>query len=486
MDNQPLIRQYNLVRSGVSFANKPITNEHGFARNHLASLPPRRSVVVLLALWFALSGSPFARADFSMPGVVSAASVSGQFLVTSLPGFSPLAFTPGVTTNENLVRLDPALLAVSADRIRQSLLQKLGVDPSAPWSGKIYLVVSPAQSLDENVEIASSRFEDGWDYHVLLPDILPRDRLARALTGALLLEYANRNATDRSAEVPPWLVEGLSQELLASSLQDVILSAPDQSVNGLPFDNLTTTSHSLDTLAAARAVVQNDAVLTFNQLSWPTDSQLSGDDGGVYRASAQLFVDELLALPNGGAKLRNLLASLPSYYNWQTAFWSAFNGNFSTPLQVEKWWALQTVLFASRSPGQQWTPAASREKLDEILSVTVDLRSSSNSLPTSTEISLQNVIEDFGPAQQMAILQTKLRDLEMAQFRMTPSLAVLTAEYRNTLAGYLGESRTTRNAQLANKNAAMKISAPETLQRLDTLDARRRAFAFANQVGTTE
>ena len=34
--------------------------------------------------------------------------------------------------------------------------------------------------------------------------------------------------------------------------------------------------------------------LTFEELSWPTDAQVSGADGGVYRASAQLFVNDLL------------------------------------------------------------------------------------------------------------------------------------------------------------------------------------------------
>ena len=48
-------------------------------------------------------------------------------------------------------------------------------------------------------------------------------------------------------------------------------------------------------LAAARRVLQDRPALTFDQLSWPDDAQLSGDDGGVYRASAQLFVNALLS-----------------------------------------------------------------------------------------------------------------------------------------------------------------------------------------------
>jgi hypothetical protein len=267
--------------------------------------------------------------------------------------------------------------------------------------------------------------------------------------------------------------------MLADNLQELILAAPDHAEDGLAVARTATTESGMDPVAGARAIFQSDSILTFSQLSWPTDDQLAGNDGGLYRASAQLFVDELLALHGGSAKMRAFLAALPQYYNWQTAFWQAYGENFSTPLETEKWWALQSVLFESRSPGPQWTAAASREKLDEILSVTVDYRYGSTNLPVRAEISLQNVISTFDYAQQTEILEGKLRDLELAQFRMAPALAVLTAEYRNTLAGYLGELHPTRREMALNKRAAGRVPAGETLSRLDALDARRRAIALA-------
>ncbi len=433
----------------------------------------------MLGVW--LAPAAFARAEFPLPNITSACSVSGQFLVTAPQSFfSPLAYLPEIETNENFLRLEPALLAVTADRVRESLLHQLGVNPAAQWSGKIYLTLHPARAADENIEIFSSRFGNGWDYHVVLPDIVPRDRLARTLTGVLLLELANRNATDRSAEVPPWLVDGFAQELFAGNMQDMFLTTPNQTVNGMPYAWMNETNRSLDALAGARQVLQNYSILTFSQLSWPSETQLSGDDGGAYRASAQLFVHELLALPNGGAKLRTLLELLPRYYNWQTAFWPAFHENFSTPLQVEKWWALQSVIFASRSPGPQWTAQASREKLDEILSVAVEYRGASNNMPAYASVSLQSVIQNFDSARQTEILQTKLRDLEMAQFRMAPSLAVLTARYRDALAGYMGQPRPVRGT-VQLRHAPEKVSARATLVKLDALDAQRRTIALAAQ-----
>ena len=73
--------------------------------------------------------------------------------------------------------------------------------------------------------------------------------------------------------------------------------------------------------------------------------------------------------------------------------------------------------FAARDPGPQWTPAVSREKLDEILSVPVDMRAASNDLPAHAEISLQAVIRNFDSARQTEILQTKLRDLGTGAIR---------------------------------------------------------------------
>ena len=438
-------------------------------------------MVALLALLFAFSFPRLACADFPLPGVVSANSGSGQFVVTATPEVSTLGTLLETDTNVDIVRLEPALLAVSADRVRESFLQKIGVDPSAPWGGKIFLALHPAKSLDEDVEIFSSRFGNGWNYNVLLPDTLPRERLARALTGVLLLEYANRTATDRSTEIPPWLVQGLSEELLNGNFKELILSTPDQAVNGMPLSFVDSTGHAMDPLAHARAVFHDYSILSFTQLSWPTDEQLYGDDGGAYNASAQLFVNDLLALRNGPAKMRTMLQLLPRYYNWQTAFWPAYHENFSTPLQVEKWWALQSVVFASRSPGPQWNAAASKETLDEILSVAVDYRRGSNSPPFRAEVSLQNVIQNFDFTHQAEILQLKLRDLELAQLRMAPALAVLTAEYRSVLASYLGQPLPAHGSRQLNRRAPVKISAPAALKILNALDARRRNLTFADR-----
>ncbi|MGH7981195.1 MAG: hypothetical protein ACREE6_17605, partial [Limisphaerales bacterium] len=390
----------------------------------------KRSSVALLACLCILGLPRSARADGSIPGMITADSVSGQFVVVGSPTISPLASLPDVATNQQFVRLDPPLLAVSAERIKNALLRKLGVNSDLMQGGTIFLTLKPASALDEDVAVFPTQLSGHWVYHVVLPDILPRERLARALTSVILMDYANRYAGPRLAQAPPWLVEGFSRELLAETMQDVILSVPDEIVNSISVDPVSFTKKGMDPLASMRAIFDTYSILTFQQLSWPTDLELSDEDSGVYRASAQLFVDQLLDIRNGPAKMRALLDRLPRFYNWQTSFFSAFHQDFRMPLDVEKWWALQTVIFAANVHGPQWTPSFSREKLDQILSVAADFRSSSNSMPVRAEVSLQDVIKNFDSETQSEILTGKLHDLEVAQFRMSRSMAILAAEYR--------------------------------------------------------
>src|SRR5277367_1012166 len=168
--------------------------------------------MLVCALLFPL----LARAQFPQADNNYTRSVSGQFIAVAPAQFSRLAGMPRVAADTNLVRLDSALLTVSAERIKNSVYHRLEIKPDAPWRGQVYLVVHPAQSLDENVTIISRFSVEGCSYRVELPDVLSRRRFTRAMTGVILLEFANRNAQSHSAEIPAWLTDGLSEEMLAA------------------------------------------------------------------------------------------------------------------------------------------------------------------------------------------------------------------------------------------------------------------------------
>ena len=188
-------------------------------------------------LLFPLAG----RAQFSQTDGNPTRSISGQFIVHGPAQVSRLANLPRVAADTNFVRLEPALLAVSAERIKVSLYHRLKIGTGTPWRGQIYLAVHPAQSLDENVTIISRLSTDGCSYRVELPDVLSRRRFTRAMTGVIMLEFANRNFQSHSAEIPAWLTDGLSEEMLAAGSPETNLSAPDKLVNGLPVTQINTT-----------------------------------------------------------------------------------------------------------------------------------------------------------------------------------------------------------------------------------------------------
>jgi len=423
----------------------------------------------------------------------SVRSVSGQFIVSAIPGDSPLLHRAGFAADTNLVRLEPALLAVSAERFKFALWSRLGLRSGSPWSGRIYLTLYPARTTNDEVNIEIIPAPDAWSYRMQLPDLVTRTRYARALTGVLLLEIANRanHDTAHSAELPSWLTDGLSRQILGSESAKIILSAPSKKTDGL-FLSLSTPSENsdglflsrvdnqergVDPLADARRTLQDFPALTYDELCWPSDAQMNGNDGGAYLASAQLFVDSLLGLQSGTEKMRALLDQLPGCLNWQTAFYAAFQQQFKRPLDVEKWWSLRVIRFAARDPGPRWTTAASRERMADLLAVPVEYRENPDGPPEHTVVSLQNAIRNFQPAQLTAILEIKRRDFELAQFRMAQPFAVLADGYRTVITDFLGEGRKSSRPVLTGKRVVSShrgLSVAETVNRLDILDARRR------------
>lgn len=408
-------------------------------------------------------------------------SVSGQFVVAAIPGESPLLHRADLAGDANLVRLEPALLAVSAERFKAALWSQLGFKPGGAGSGKIFLTLHPARSTNDEVTINIGPLQNVWNYRVELPDVVTRLRYARALTATLLLEIANREnrVAEHSAELPPWLTDGLAGQMLGGGSSKIILSSPAKKTDGLALARTDTKESGLDALASTRRVLQAAPALTFDQLCWPTDAQMNGADGGAYLASAHLFVTSLLALNQGPEKMRILLARLPGGMNWQTAFFAAFHQNFTRPLDVEKWWDLRIVRFTERDPGPRWTPAASREHLADLLAVPVEFRNDVNALPEHTVVSLQQVIRNFSPAQLDPILAIKRRDFELAQFRMAQPFAALADGYRAAITDFLGDSKkyswpvfTGRNMSTVPMRRGASVA--QTVQKLDALDARRR------------
>lgn len=436
-----------------------------------ARQPRARTSAATLLLLLAWLPVDQLQAQFATPGVFISRSYSGQFIVQSAPPSFGSAMVSFLENDTNYVRLDPTLLTVSCERIKQILWRELEV--ASPWNGKIFLRLYPINSADDPILIDSEHFQDGWQYRVALPNLIQREKFLRSMVRVVLLELANRNATAHSAEIPVWLTEGLSRQLLESDQREVILPPPQMSDAGLRITTLMVNARRERPLELARKELSAATPLSFQQLSWPVPDPLTGEPTELFRSSAQLFVHQLLASPDGPACLRNLLSELPGYYNWQFAFFHAFRESFTQPLEVEKWWSLQLLHFTGRELTENWPPEESWQKLDELVRSTVQIRVGTNELPLQAEITLQTIIRDWESTRQTRALETKLTELQMLRPRLTQELAVLVDSYCTTIETYLQNLNHKSFILPFRRQALRQRNVEQTLKLLDELDTRR-------------
>lgn len=400
--------------------------------------------------------------------VVSARSHSGQFIVYAERAAGPAARNLNPTPDRDFLRLEPTLVAVSCERIKQVLSQELGA--SATWQRKVFLRLHPVRVSGPTITLTSEKFKTGWQYRVDLPDSVERARYLRVIVQVLLLEWANRDAGAHPAEIPLWLTEGLSQRLLTSDEIAILLPPPLETENGLNVKVTRISERKSDPIGQARKALGVRPPLTVEQLSWQTEGEWTGDGAEVYRASAQLFVGELLRLPDGRACLRAMLTLLPQRYNWQFAFLQAFHSHFEQPLDVEKWWALCLAPAAGRDAATAWSDEESWQKLDQAL------RSAAPARAGMAEVTPQTIIREWERKQQTQVLTRKLRELAALRSRVTPDLAVLVQGYCQALGVYLQSPHRVTPLPRFGQQTGLSRVAEETLQRLDALDARREAL----------
>jgi hypothetical protein len=438
----------------------------------------------LASVWFLATVASFGQAF--IPRSKSTFSLSGQFISQDLRprGASDLAIS--LSTNHQFIALDPTLLTVSCERIKKHLIEQLGA--SAGWRGRVFLVVHGAEDRDEPIVVTSERFQDSWQYRLDLPDVTERARYVRAIIQVLLLEMANRNGPPRCAELPLWLVEGLTRQLLASSELEIVLPPPSQKANGIAFTSAYFESRRQnplqsqrdDPFALVRSVLRSNPMMTFDQLSWPEEDQLIGDQKELYCCSAQLFVTELLRMKGGKASMLSMLGQLPQYYNWQLAFLSAYHGSFERLLNVEKWWTLRWVDFTGTEATSTWRLEECWEKLDQCLRAGIEVRSETNQLPHYSEATLQTLIRHPGDeSQRNTELRRRLEQLELLHLKVDPRVVPFLDDYHRVLERFLKESRPSGVTAVLRKQAAIKNAQDEACKELDLLDARR---ALASQL----
>lgn len=394
---------------------------------------------------------------------VTVRSQSEQFIVRGLPlAQPPASFAP--TSGVTYVRLDPTLLTISCERIKEALLRELGMKDQ--WRGLVYVFLHPVRRDNESIVVTSTRYSDGWSYRVQTPEQVDKARFIKAMVQVLLLEIANRQSGPHAAELPPWLAEGLAAHLQATAPIDLAVE---------PNTLIVQNERNRDPFALARVRLRAHPPLTLNELNWPREEQFAGANAEVYRSSAHVFVAGLLSLKGGPEQLRRMLGLLPQHLNWQTAFLRAFQPSFPGLIDVDKWWALSVVHFTGRDLLSLWPREETARKLDEILSTPVQLRLKQNELPLTADVNLQSLITEWDYARQAPVLLQKVNHLQALQWRATPELSGLVDAYRQAIEAYL-QKRSRASAPPTSPHPpppSHRLVVNDTIKRLNELDAQR-------------
>lgn len=407
-------------------------------------------------------------------------SSSGQFILRGPSVSQAQGDINSSATESTWIELDPNILAVSCERIKQALLRELAMPDW--WTGRIYIEINSALSTNQAPVIVAKLYLDGWQYQMELPRWIDKSRLVRGLTQALLLEVANRNAGLRSAEIPLWLAEGLSQQVVNSSELDLVLSHPQWNFNHVNIGWQARQAFRRDPLKDARERLQSHAALTFARLSDTPPEPVPEETWKTYQASAQLFVSQLLQVPGGRATLVTLLNELPYYLNWQSAFLSAYRAQFPRLLDVEKWWAVVLVNFTGQDPRQAWSIPVALQKLEETLSPPALVSAQRKDLPKRAKFRVQQIITDWDYLRQRVVLKSVTSQLFVLRYRTPPELLSLVDQYRAAIEGYLGKRDQVGISRSLPGLPPMRadLLVRDVVKRLNELDEKRSSLAVTN------
>ncbi|MEQ2008819.1 MAG: hypothetical protein ABMA26_18720 [Limisphaerales bacterium] len=427
----------------------------------------RQGFAVLgLVAWIACVGAALGQPRNPFPGPMRLESRSQQFIVFGSPAGTALG-PPSLSLLEtNHMQMEPTVLVLTCERVRAELLKELGLGDA--WFGRIQIIVQGDLRPSTPVVLESQWFASGWRYRMVVPGQLERTRLVRALTRALLLEIANRgNRSQRPAEIPLWLEEGLVTHLLAMH-GDNLVPEIRTSVSLIQ-------SANPDVFLEARRLLRGRELVAFADLFQTQAGQSTDEQWEVFRRTAQLLVAELLNLPEGRAGLQEFLRQLPAYLNPQLAFLRGFATPFPTPLDAEKWWSVVWMNFTSRDRHMRLSLAHSLGQLEEILVAPIAVRLGTNAVPGRKDLPLREVIANTEfPQHQAAVTQATFQ-LQMLQHTAPVELARLTGDYRQALLHYM-KRRFEYSTKANSKSADAKLATKEVLEKLDLLDVIRGDF----------
>jgi hypothetical protein len=351
------------------------------------------------------SGQFTAREIGDRPSLSSLSPAAGIPMAGGMGFLIPPPKTPPGSESEEVVWV-PARLVITCERVKELFLRELG--QSDQWRGKIELVINSKFSKDGQPLLTGIRRPEGWNYQLELPKSMREELLVREVIQALLTELVNRGVEKQSAPVPFWLVEGMSAHLEDFNLPTYIIRPTARTAGSEDM--------KIEGLEEVRAELREHEPLSFQQLSWPEQSHVTGNDEMLYRSCALLLFQDLMQLNDGHASLQRMLREMSGHLNWQTAFLLGFHAHFASLLDVEKWWGLSCVNFTKANLTGLGTVRECWQKLQDALDVPVKVHLDPARLPTEARLTLQEVIGQWKPEDALPAVRRAVRDLQGLQY----------------------------------------------------------------------
>lgn len=413
----------------------------------------------------------------AQPEFVTTHSLSKQFVI----------YGPKVVPKKlgNRIPLDPALTAVSCERIKQAVLVELGGLErwrlSNQHVGNIYVWLHPTRN--QAAVITPIPTQRSFSYRVDLPNEVEAAQFVEAITQAVLLEFVNRRSTEQVRQIPLWLAKGVAAQVQAVAPEALVLEQ-NKSQGLVPSSMIASFNGKLkiEPIAGVRQALQQCIPLSFDELCWP--GTLNAERSSHFENSAQLFLYELLRLKDGRACLMQMLAEMPNYLNWQIAFMHAFSPHFKQMVDVEKWWSLTLVNITGRDPSKIWSPEQSVERIDAVLRFSLQVRATA---PSGSDSSLQEIISKWEPARQKPVLEKILGQLRALRMRVQPESVALVDEYCLALEDCLknGQKDSAFLMRAFSRNDATAIR-QLTCAKLDELDQKRTVLRKKSHPSTRD
>lgn len=393
-------------------------------------------------------------------GVESFLNQSGQFVVhgSTVPFRPP----PDYTNNPAIIELEPQLIVVTAERTKRVLSQTLRA--SDEFQDKIHISVLDRAPVGQPVTVVSQVHPDGFVYKAGFPARIEAMQFARGLMQVILLEYANRGGK-RAAELPFWLVEGLTRQVVTAVEPAYVLNRKPMTIETVGYDRLGTT----------RSFLETNSPLSAQELSFPRLAGAGEEARSRFEASAHLLVNRLLALPNGPALMSRFLRALPQTLNWQTAIFAVYKDYFDGPLSFEKWWMMNWLEFRKRQNPEHWPLALTLDRLDALLLSSMEVRAGTNNIPGQRLAKVQEILQSTDFSVQRELLGQKVQQMFFMTVNVPTSVLPLWSAYQNTLDSYLQKRSQLDHQPGLKSEPEQRLQAliKSTINALDELDFAR-------------